>query len=370
MKLKLLVLACAVTTATFSFNASANSSVCADPLAKICTETYPQRVVRDAAIQNLKYEISQEANKNAAPRIEEMKKEVSKWRFIRRAIRSYKITNQEIMASAKKRISGFETAVTSPENIALLKKYMKQAIDESKFDQVTKNNFKSTIDSIIIGNFNDFLDRLNLEDDAKLTDILMNPCGSDGLVSNAFATTLNKDKYVLICPGFLLTLSGSSSPEEKLNTVLLSISHEMGHHIDNSKVGKEIYKPYLSCLANNYADQLNKSKDDAKFCKKNPAECNYKVVESHAGEIIADTWGAKVVNIHARTQGYSSGETETLVVDTLNQLCGSGDEGTHPTGDFRMTTLLRMNTDLMSTLACGQEAAVKTVCSIEGSANF
>jgi hypothetical protein len=370
MKLKLLALACVLTTASVAFNASAESTVCSDPLTKICTETYGQRYVREQAITQLKAEISYEANKNAAPKIEEMKKEVSKWRFIRRAVRSFKITNQEIMASAKKRISGFETAVTSPENIALLKKYMKQAIDESKFDQVTKNNFKTTIDSIIIGNFSDFLDRANLEDDSKLVDILMNPCGSDGLVSNAFATTLNKDKYVLICPGFLLTLSGESTPEEKLNSVLLTISHEMGHHIDNSKVGNEIYKPYLTCLSNNYADKLNKTKDDAKFCKKNPEACNLKVVESHSGEIIADTWGGKVVEIHARSQAYSSAQTEELVVETANQFCGSGDEGIHPTGDFRITTLLRMNTDLMGTLGCGQEAAVKTVCKIDGSSNF
>src|SRR4051812_30090734 len=131
----------------------------------------------------------------SAPRIEEMKKRISKFRIIKRAIEVYKIRNQEIMSAARKRVAGIEEVVTSKENVALLKDYMKQAISESGFDGGTKSTMKSTIDSIVIGNFGDFIDRTNL-DENFLAQLMMNACGSDGLVSNAFATTLEDQKYV------------------------------------------------------------------------------------------------------------------------------------------------------------------------------
>lgn len=368
MKLKLLVVACALSSSLFALDAKAEADICSDPIQKVCISTTPLRMLREMTLNRMKSEISDEARRNASPKIEEMKRDVPKWRFLRRSVRAYKITQQEIMASAKTRISGLESVVTSPESIALLKSYMKQAIDESKFNEKVKADFKATIDSVIIGNFAEFLDRFDLEGDTSLTNIMSNPCGSDGLVSNAFATTVKNEKYVLICPGLLLTLAGEENEETKFNTVLHTISHEMAHHIDNRKVGNEVYANYLSCLTENYADSLKKSPADAKFCKKvekHPTACKAKVVESHAGEIIADAWGVKVLNIHARTKAYSAALTDTMIVTTMNHFCGSQDEGIHPTGDFRVESILRMNTDLTSYLGCGQQPMVKAACSLD-----
>lgn len=372
MKSKSLVLACAL-SAAFSFSAfSQESSVCADPLKKICTETQQLRAERDTYIAKLKAEIATEANKNAAPRIEAMKKKISALHFIKRAIESYKIRNQEIMNSAKKRIGGIETVVTNPENVALLKGYMKQAIDESQFDAATRANFKSTMDSIVIGNFGDYLERTGLQDDV-LGQLLGNACGSDGMVANAFATTIEKQKYVLICPGFLISLTQEASPKERLNTILQAISHEMGHHIDNSVVGNELYKPYLSCLSENYSDKFNKTDEDAKFCKKtakDAAECNMKVVTSHAGELIADAWGIKVLAIHARAEAYSTPQADAMLTSSWASLCNTGDEGIHPTGDFRIGTLLRMSPEINDYLSCNNSAMTKPSCSLEGTLNI
>jgi hypothetical protein len=245
---------------------------------------------------------------------------------------------------------------------------MNQAIDESRFDAATKTKFKEIQSTIVIGNFADFLERTNLENNF-LAQLLSNACGSDGLVDNAFATTLGDQKYVLICPGFLITLSQDANPSERFNSILHAISHEMGHHIDNGKVGNEVYSPYLSCLADNYSDGFKRTEDDTKFCKKNEkdvAACNNKVVLSHAGELIADAWGIKVTEIHSRKENYSFAESDSMLVSSWNKLCGTGDEGIHPSGDFRIGTLMRVNPEISNLLACNNNTITRPACTLSG----
>lgn len=224
-----------LSTLSFSAVAASGSTVCNDPLQRICKDTLVQRKERDVYVKKLKSEISAEATTKSAPRIEVMKKNIKPYRFIKRFLESTKIRNQEIMASAKKRIGGFESVVTNTENVNKIKNYMYGAIDRSAFDISTKANFKGVIKSIVVGNFADFLERTDLEDNV-LAQMLSNACGSDGLIDNAFATTLKGDRYVLICPGFLITLNQTATEGEKFNSILQAISHEMGHHIDSSKV--------------------------------------------------------------------------------------------------------------------------------------
>lgn len=356
------------TLSTASFSAFAQgTAICTDPLQRICKETELQRSQRDKYVKALKTSISIEAEANAAPRIEQMKKDIKPIHFIKRFLGQIKIRNQEIMNSAKKRITGFETVVTDNNNIEKIKNYMYQAIDSSNFDSATKLQFKATIKSIVVGNFADFLERTDLENNV-LAQMLSNACGSDGLIDNAFATTIKGERYVLVCPGFLVTLNQTATEEERFNSILQAISHEMGHHIDNSKVGNELYAPYLSCLANNYSDKFNKTKDDEKFCKKNDqAKCKAQVALSHAGELIADQWGIKVTAIHASQQNYSVDQTEQMLTDSWAKLCNTGDEGIHPTGDFRIGSLMRKNPGINSALTClASETDAKPACTFDG----
>lgn len=361
-------IACALLMSTLSFSSLYASDVCTDPLQKICSDTKSMQLEREAKVKKLKSEISAEAERNAAPRIEEMKKKTPKFRFIRRMIQAYKIKNQEIMRSAKVRVGDLEKVITNPENISKLKSYMSEAVDQTNFNSSTKDELKSVVSSVVIGNFADFIEKTGLEDNV-IAQLLSNACGSDGLIDNAFATTLDNQKYVLVCPGFLITLNQESNEKDRFNTMLQAISHEIGHHIDNSKVGNEIYRPYLDCLSKNHIDRFNKTKDDQKFCKANekePAKCSEKVVLSHAGELIADQWGIKVTAIHAKHESLSFGESEKMLTESWVKLCGSQDEGIHPTGDFRIGTLMRFNPNIVDTLSCSNNETTKPVCTFDG----
>ncbi len=369
MSKTLLVASALLTTLSFSAYSQSTSSVCDNPLQRICDDTVIQKLQRKVYVDKLKSEISQEASSKSAPRIEDMKKKIPKFRLIKRAIEAYKIRNQEIMNAARKRVVGLEEVVTSKENVSLLKDYMYQAIDDTRFDPATKATMKSNIKSIVVGNFGDFIERTNL-DDNFLVQLLGNHCGSDGMVSNAFATTLNNEKYVLICPGFLITLAQTADLNERFDSILLVISHEMGHHIDNGTLGNEIYKPFLSCIANNYHDSLKQTAKDQKFCKKNekdPAACKMKVAISHGGELVSDVWGLKVLNIHARSKNYSFIETDTMLTNSWTNLCGTQDQGIHPSGDFRIGTMLRTQPEITEYLGCDNRSVnSKPACTFDG----
>ncbi len=373
MKSKTLIFAFVLFASTFSFNTfSEETQFCSNPLKTICVDTKDQRKVRDAYISKLKNEIANEATKKAAPRIAEMERaNRGPLKFFKRIFRRYKIKNQEIMNVAKTRISGLESVVTNPKYTLLLKDYMHQAIDQSHYNEKTRILFKKEINSIVIGNFGDYLEKANVEN--SFIGQLFNPCGSDGMTANAFATTLEKEKYVLICPGFLITLSQTPNEQEKLDNILLAITHEMAHHIDNNAVGDEVYMPYLSCLSNNYSTKFSKTKKDEKECNKKSVtteQCNMKVVKSHAGELVADQWGIKVLAIHAKNEGLTIAENETLLVNSWTNLCGTTDEGIHPTGDFRIGSLLRLNPEISDSLSCNNSAVTKPACTLDGAVNL
>ncbi len=347
---------------------SSSSMICVDPLQTVCVDTQTQRQDRAQRIAALKNEIAAEANQTAAPRLEEMRRTIKPYRIFKRLVATIKIRNQEIMKAAQKRVGGIESAFINEANISRIKNYLYQSIDQSAYDQVTKNNFKTTIQSIIVGNFSDYIERTNL-DDSVLAQVLGNACGSDGMVENAFATTLGKDRYVLICPGFLISLSETPTDSERFNSILQAISHEMAHHIDNSKVGNELYAPYLGCIADNYADTFKRTKDDDKFCQTSGtslAACHQKVTQSHAGELVADAWGIRVLNLHMRAQAYSFEQADQLLTQSWINLCSTSDEGIHPSGDFRIGTSVRTNPEISKYLGCDNAPITKPACTLEG----
>ena len=372
MKSKNILLATALSLIVLSFSAfSQESRICANPLKAICKDTYNQRVARAGYIENIKKVIANEATKNSIPKMVELdKKYSSKFFYFYKQYMAYIIRNQEIFKSAKARIKGIESVVTNPKYIRLLKTYMMQAIDESNFNQRYRDSFKMAIDSVIIGNFEDFIERSAVEDNNKSQAFI--PCGVDGMVENAFATWIGDQRYVLICPGFLITLSQQPNEELRFNAMLHAIAHELGHHIDSGAlgpVGEAIYAPYLNCITRKYVGYFKLSNEDAKFCNKtkgNENVCNQKVTSSHAKELIADQWGIKVSAIHARNQGYNIGQTDSMLINSWANLCGTDDEGIHPTGDFRINILLRVNPDISNYLSCNNSNLKKRACTFDG----
>ena len=376
MNSKKLLLACVLSVSAFTHNAySQESKICSNALQTICTDTKVERAANQKNIEAIKKEISEVASAAAAPRIEVMKNENKGIRkFLKRLFSSMSIMNQEIMKAAKTRIGGIESLVNDPNNVALIKNNLKQAIDESNFNEATREKFKEKVDSIVVGNFGNFIEKI--EASAQEGQRMPNYCGSDGMTENAFAVVINKENYVLICPAFLITLSQTENDQEKLSKLIMLLTHEMGHHFDDRSFGRRTYESYLSCIADNYSSNLNKSKDDAKFCKEMAKKkydskiCDTRVVTSHMSELIADQWAIKALAVYAKNQQKSVSEFDSLLVANWSGLCGTKDEGIHPTGDFRIGTLLRINQEISDQLSCNNTEVKTPACSFDGAINL
>ena len=368
MKMKIL-LACTLSVSAFSFNAfSLESKFCSNPLKTICKDTKAESDKTNKVLTRLRNEIYDEAIKNAKPAVDSFQKRFpDSWMAADRAQLVYMLRNKEIMKSASSRISGLETLVINKKNITAVKKYMKQAIDESSFSESVRQSFKKTIDSVIIDNFNNY----NIRSGAK-TDFfnqLEKPCGIDGMEVNAFAETIDNKKYVLICPGMLINSSKTINEEQRLSNILVVLAHEIGHHLDLSHPARDVYKPYVDCLTKYYSYDFSPSMSDVLFCQKktnNNSECRFQITLSHSNELISDQWGIKVLEIHARTKGYSTTQTESLLKNNYYKMCNSTDQGIHPSTNFRIESVLRVNPVISDYLSCNNSKITKPACTFDG----
>ena len=347
---------------------SSESKFCANPFKTICSDTKLQMTSTNDSIKRLKDQIYKEAVKNAKPKIDKLEKQYTDmWYRKDRDQLRYIILNQEIMKSANSKISGLETLITNMKSISIIKNYMKLAIDESNFKESTRKAFRKTIDSVMIGSFKDY----NIKNGNKydLTKLKNSPCGVDGMEVNAFSTTILNQKYVLICPGLLINYGKNGNEQERLSNILFAITHEIGHHIERSDAGAEVFIPYISCIVDHYSGGLNRSLSDVSFCSKiarNDKECRIQVTVSHSSELIADQWAIQALAIYARTNRYSVAQTDSLLTNNYIKLCGRTDQGIHPSDKFRMESLLRINPEISDYLSCDNSKVKKPACTFDG----
>ena len=370
MKSKTLLLLFFTLTLTYSFSIFAQSRVCENPLAAICSgdQALESMYNKRRNIRFMSHHIRLEAESNAQPKIAELRKKFPDRKDRQRvASRINVIMYKETMKSAKTRMANIETIVTSSPIISYLKNFMKIAINESSLDEVSKHNFKRIVDTVIIGNFSDLLKRADIGDD----DIsgLGFKCNADGLSSYAFATVLNNQRYVIVCPGYQMTMHETPNMQERINNILITLSHEIAHHFDNSFVGNKPYDKFINCIADNYGHGFNKTKSDEAYCDKNgkfSKNCKKRVALSHSGELIADMWANKVLAIYARGNKLSIAQTDYLLMTSYMTLCDFGDEGIHPTSDFRIEKMLRLTPEISDYLSCDNSRIKKPACTLEG----
>ena len=154
-----------------SFNIFAQSiefNMCKDSVAAICESTSDYRSKRKIKILNLKEEIKKEAEENiklrqsedqeiASTGLEGIFERLSRW------ISSFTIKNEEIMNSARKRISGFEEDIVSSGMIDEIKRMLKLEVNSSVLTVDQKDRFNNVIDEVVVGNFGDYIERMNLK---------------------------------------------------------------------------------------------------------------------------------------------------------------------------------------------------------------
>lgn len=357
---KLTISALLLTASIFSVNNAHASDICHDSIKAICTDTLEQRAKSQTVLSLIKENILTEAQPQINKKTKEFLDKTPKFRWIKRITQPMRIQNQEIMKVAKVKFPEIDSFINDSETQSKIKTYMARSIDNSNFQSSVKSSMKSIISQVRMINFTDYIDLVEL-DESLVKNMLMNPCGSTGLEVNAFAIPIKKKDYIVICPGFIINNSFGKSKEEMFENSLFVLGHELGHHIDSNKIGAEPYANYIQCMSTNHAGKFNKSKKDQNFCDKSKtskADCSLQVVASHAGELIGDVWGMKVINEFAKEQGFGAYESSQLLINGMNPLCGGKDVGLHPSGDFRTGVNLAINPEMNELFSCQEQKQV------------
>lgn len=353
---------------SFSLSAEEPSVLCKNPVAGICTNNNYQKE-REENLEKIKKQIKQDAEKEADKKIAEMKKSTSALNVVGRAYKASKIKNEEMMKAAKKHLGELDTITSNSGQVKLIKDYTKEAIDQSTFPIEVKEKFKATIDTVIVGNYAEFLEQINNKEImAEASSI--GACGPDGLNNNAFSFNVWVGKtmrpYLLVCPGFLINLKFIKNQQERFESMMRVLVHEITHAIDSGKF--KDYGNFIDCLAKHKADQLEMRLSPILYpncSRKNPntPECKRDLVLTHSRELIADEWAYKTMALYASKTKMSVDSLNKILTYTFAISCTSTDDGSHPSGSYRIKAAIN-NPGMFDALNCDRKRN-QVVCTID-----
>ncbi len=178
-------------------------------------------------------------------------------------------------------------------------------------------------------------------------------CGSDGMNDNAFAAVINDiENVVVVCPGAIIAAIEFAGAEKLakhhlLAGIVMTIGHEIAHHVDTESFANS-YARYSRCVDSTLGPWLEKEPS------------------AYMREIIADTWGTKVLASYIGKEKNVATRLK-IMRGSLDDLCeqkddpeASIDDGEHPSGAFRLEEIVIANKQIADSLMC--TAPLKPLC--------
>lgn len=199
------------------------------------------------------------------------------------------------------------------------------------------------------------------EHDAAV-DVYESTCGKSGDHDNAAAYNVGTKSFILICPmEYLdeLKKNPHNITNELFSKVSSTIIHELSHHFTASvdlkkSIPKTNIKSLLSCMSENYSG----------------SEGIHQTPEDYIDEVMADYWANRTLAKIFKTdqfKGISISEKIKFLQLAASGLCGTNDDGDHPSGWFRISQMLYRHKEIFSELKCFKDATiVVTSCTLNG----
>jgi hypothetical protein len=204
--------------------------------------------------------------------------------------------------------------------IDIIKDALSQAIESSReFATSVKVEMHKILNSTRLISFQ------NDVNENSLTDVhtLYQECSKKNFTDNAFATEINGEKVIILCPGEIIGAVEFSRenqiPEKfKLLPLVMTLGHELSHHFDY-RFFPDAYKSTKESLKN-FNSKLHGP------------------IENYMSEISADMWGLKVAKIIISKLGDDRLQSK-VYSGSLDDLCGAEDDGEHPDAEYRIQLL-------------------------------
>lgn len=312
---------------------------CADPRKAVCDTLLTSPLGREAQLLKLARELAQEAQRETGfnPRAQDP---AALGRF-----------QERLVALLRQRVGQAEWDAVQGHAVRV-RRLLSEALDRT-LPAAAADPLKAILDDVRV------LDSTTLQrtlagrdrNAASLARAYAQRCGEEGLNQNAFAISYGHpdrtDRYFIVCPGLLLSAAGRDA-RSNLENLLFVMGHELSHHFDADKQ-PAVYADYQRCLQARHAAAL-------------PGP-----LAPRMGEISADHWGTEVL-LGYLAQGPAQSPRERLwaLRQGLGALCGSADDGVHPSGDFRIGVLLRSHAGVIGAMRCSAPPDARA-CSLRGS---
>ena len=309
-----------------SYAADSIHSFCESPLKYTCPSDSQIGFLREQRINKIETTLKDYAFKEMLkdiddPKIKETIKTIEDLDYlspkkIRNKIQKYFYSHLRIAFSYYLKQSGLPSDL----GITLIKDSLNQAINQSTdISSDIKLEMQNKITQTRLITFVSDIEESSIAD----VHILYKQCSKKTFVDNAFATELKKEKVIIVCPGEII---GSIeygkdlklTNELKIMPLVMTLGHELSHHFD--------WRYYPQAYSQLFQSLQNQS---AQFTGP---------IQNYMSEITADVWGLKVTKILASKISDQKLRSD-IFAGSMNDLCDTEDDGSHPSGDFRISFL-------------------------------
>ena len=300
---------------------AANNSFCMDPVKFTCNGSSDEARVRADNISKIEEQIKISAFNKLKQQSSQDLSEIKRYEDLDSVgqKKRKKTIQKEFYSLVRVEFSKYLKENLLPLDIgfAQIKSTLADVINEdSTINNSTKREILEILSSIRLVSLNSEVEDSTIDD---VVAIYKN-CSKKSFVDNAFATEIHNQKVIVVCPGEIIG-TVEFIKEKRLNPrysfypLIATIGHELSHHFD--------YRTYPQL----YASILKEVEAQKNQLGQSP--------ESYMSEITADVWGLKVLKKISKpiesTSIYS-----IILSGNMNDLCGTQDDGEHPTGDFRI----------------------------------
>jgi hypothetical protein len=206
------------------------------------------------------------------------------------------------------------------------------------------------------------LKNLNQEQKDAAIEVFYHTCGGKGDSENAAAYDVKGQSFILICPMEFLE-SAKNNPNKITNELFSKLSstiiHEFSHHFIQDISRKETIpisnmKSLVNCMQKYYRGNEGVHHNPEKYME----------------EILADYWANRTLSHLFKTERIKKLTYEDrikILQLSASGLCGTSDDGIHPSGRFRISQMLYRHQEIFSEMKCFKDAkVVVTSCTLNG----
>lgn len=148
---------------------------------------------------------------------------------------------------------------------------------------------------------------------------------------------------VTFCPSFMAEIYNKENIEDHRDEIffkmLMVITHELGHLFGHKKhmvVSPKRASETILCMADHYPGSWSTKR----------------ILIDYKDEIMADIFAADSFSRELETRGYSKIKKLRLLTSSYKILCGTQDDGVHPSGSFRLNEILLKEPKVFKMFGC------------------